>query len=105
MYKQILLTLDTSEFAERAIPHAVAAAKAFDASLCILSVVPVMNAEGEGANALAASIDWDTEVAHTEEYLAGIQQAFKAQGVEARIELRRGNVTEEILIFSEKIDE
>ncbi len=100
MYKRVLLTLDTSEFAERAIPHAVAVTTAFDADLCILSVVPVM----QGDDAAAANIDWDAEVAHIEEYLAGVQKALKDQGIDAEIELRRGNVTEEILIFSEKFE-
>ncbi len=99
MYKRVLLTLDTSEFAERALPHAVAVTTAFDAKLCILSVVPVM--QGDDA---AAKIDWDAEVAHTEEYLAGVQKALKAQDIDAEVELRRGNVTEEILLFSEKFE-
>ncbi len=102
MYERVLLTLDTSEFAERAIPHAVAISKAFGARLCILGVVPVL--DDLGADPLALKIDWDAEVAHTEEYLSGVQQALKADGVEAEVELRRGNVTEEILLFSTKLD-
>lgn len=39
MYKRILCTLDGSELAERALPHAVAVARAFDAALVLLRVV------------------------------------------------------------------
>ena len=39
MYKRILCTLDGSELAERALPHALAMAKAFSASLVVLRVV------------------------------------------------------------------
>ncbi len=102
MYKRILLTLDTSEFAERAIPHAVELAKAFNARLCALSVVPVIDAETTGDQPLG--IDWDREVAHTEEYLTGICKALACEGLELDIEIRRGNVTEEILLYSDKYE-
>lgn len=39
MYKKILCTLDGSELAEQALPHALAMAKAFDAELTLLRVV------------------------------------------------------------------
>lgn len=102
MYERILLTLDSSRLAESAIPHAVAVTKAFEASLCILSVVPVIPDEGAGGPAMAVA--WEVQVANIEEYLAGVEKALKSQGVEAQIEVRRGNVSEEILLFSEKFD-
>ena len=88
MYKRILLTLDTSEFAERAIPHAVELAKAFNAKLCALSVGPVIDNADAGEQPLG--IDWDREVAHTEEYLAGICKGLACEGCELDIEIRRG---------------
>lgn len=39
MYKRILVPLDTSEVAEAAIPHAIALAKALDASVTLLTVI------------------------------------------------------------------
>ncbi len=39
MYKKILCTLDGSELAEQALPHALAMAKAFDAEITLLRVV------------------------------------------------------------------
>jgi nucleotide-binding universal stress UspA family protein len=39
MYRKILLTLDGSELAERAIPHSRALAQAFDAAVVVLEVV------------------------------------------------------------------
>ena len=102
MYDRILLTLDSSLLAAKAIPHAVALTKAFQAHLCILSVVPVIPDEGAGGP--AAALAWEVQVASIEEYLAGVQQALKSQGVDAEIELRRGNVTEEVLHFSQKYE-
>lgn len=104
MYRRILLTLDTSGFAEAAIPHAVEMAKAFGSELCLLSVVPVIGAGEADVMGVAASMDWEAEVAHTEEYLGGVQQALKADGLEAETELRRGNVAEEIMIYAAKYE-
>jgi len=78
MYKRILLTLDTSGFAEVAIPHAIQMTNAFDAELCLLSVVPVIGVGEAQTMGLAATVEWEAEVAHTEEYLAGVQKALKA---------------------------
>jgi nucleotide-binding universal stress UspA family protein len=104
MYKRILLTLDTSGFAEVAIPHAVQMTNAFDAELCLLSVVPVIGVGEAQTMGLAATVEWEAEVAHTEEYLAGVQKALKADGINAEIELRRGNVAEEIMLFAVKCE-
>lgn len=100
MYDRILLTLDTSELAEQAMPHGVALARSFDAELYVLSVVPVEETD----SATASAIDWDREVAATEEYLSGIEKALRADDVKCHTELRRGNVAEEILEYSEKCE-
>jgi nucleotide-binding universal stress UspA family protein len=102
MYERILLTLDSSRLAEKAIPHAAALAKAFQARLCLLSVVPVIPDVGAGGPAMAVA--WEAQVDNMEEYLAGVQQALRLQDVDAEVELRRGNVTEEVLLFSHKFD-
>ena len=103
MYERILLTLDSSRLAEKAIPHAAALAKAFQARLCLLSVVPVISDVG-AAGGPAMAVAWEAQVDNIEEYLTGVQQALKLQDVDAEVELRRGNVTEEVLLFSHKFD-
>ncbi|MFP3903138.1 MAG: universal stress protein [Armatimonadota bacterium] len=100
MYNRILLTLDTSELAEQAVPHAVALARNFDAELYVLSVIPVLESDSPAT----AEMGWDSEIATTEEYLAGIENALSSEGLTCHTELRRGNVAEEILIFSEKCE-
>ncbi len=102
MYERVLLTLDTSEVAERAIDHAVAISKAFGACLCIISVVPVHDRDEEDDAAVMR--DWEGEVSNTEEYLQGVQTALAAQGIDAQLEIRRGDVAEEVLIFADKCD-
>lgn len=102
MYERVLLTLDTSEVAERAIDHAIAITKAFGAQLHIISVVPVHDRDEE--DEVAVSRDWDGEVGNTEDYLEGVRTALSAQDIDAEIEIRRGDVAEEVLIFAEKCD-
>jgi nucleotide-binding universal stress UspA family protein len=100
MYNRILLTLDTSELAEQAMPHGVELARAFDADLYVLSVVPVESTDA----ATAATVDWEREVAATDEYLSGIQKALCSDDLTCHTELRRGNVAEEILEYSDKCE-
>lgn len=95
MYKTIMLTLDRSGLAEQAIPHAVALAKSFGASLEVVSVVPL---PGSDATAVTgADIDWELEVATYEEYLSGVMARIADEGIPATSEIRRGNIAEEIL--------
>ncbi len=102
MYKQLLLTLDTSEVAEQAIDHAIAIVKAFDAQFHIISVVPVHDLDDEDDG--TAGRDWDGEISNTEDYLQSVQTALAAQSIDAELEIRRGDVAEEILIFAGKCD-
>ena len=60
MYEHILVTLDQSDLAEKALPHAVTIARAFDATLHLVSVVPVV--DPETMVAAGAAIDWDGQV-------------------------------------------
>lgn len=98
MYKRIILTLDSSPLAEQAIPHAVAVAKAFDASLEIVTVVPVV--QEDMLLAAGVTIDWELEVAHYEEYLKGVVTRIEEEGITVHSEVRRGDVAEEILRHS-----
>lgn len=101
MYKRILVTLDRSEFAEQALVHAVAVAKAFGSTIELLSVVPLPQAAGPDAGILF--IDWDGEVAECEAYLAGVVSRLTEEGLKAESEIRRGEVTEEILRHAEEM--
>lgn len=94
MYSRIVLTLDRSPLAEQSLPHAVALAKAFHAAVEVVSVVPVAEVEGP---AFGAHGDWEAEVAEYEEYLAGIVSRIRDEGLKVRSQIRRGEITEEIL--------
>ncbi len=95
MYKRILVTLDQSELAEKALPHAVAVAEAMDAQVDLVCVVPVVDDEAMGA--AGAAFDWQTAANAAQEYLHGICTRIQEDGLHCQATVRQGNITEEIL--------
>lgn len=102
MYKDILVTLDESALAERALPHAVALAKAFGATIHLVSVVPVLDAET--VLAAGVSIDWTSQVQSARDYMGGIRKRVMSEGVEAEWDVCQGDVAEEILRYCDQQD-
>ena len=102
MYKQILVTLDQSALAERALPHAVAIAKAFGATVHLVSVVPVLDAETMIAAGIA--VDWEGQTQTAREYMGGIRKRVMSDGVEAEWDVCQGDIAEEILRYCEQQD-
>lgn len=102
MYKRIMLTLDRSGLAEQALPHAVAMAKAFNAELALVMVVPVVVAEN--APEFGARVNWDEEVAQDQEYLRGIIARLEEGGLRVTSDLLRGDIAEEILRHAQDRD-
>ena len=97
MYKRILVTLDQSELAEQALPHAVAVAQHMDAVMELLSIVPVV--DDDMMRAAGAAFDWETQKQTAEEYLKGIQARVEADGVRCTTAVREGDVADEILRY------
>ncbi len=95
MYKRILVTLDQSELAERALPHAVAVAKAMTADIELVCVVPVV--DDEAMRAAGAGFDWQAEVQAAQEYVNGICTRVEKEGLTCQVIARQGDITEEIL--------
>ncbi|MCE5217377.1 universal stress protein [bacterium] len=102
MYKDILVTLDESALAERALPHAVALAKAFGATIHLVSVIPVLDAETMFA--AGVSIDWTAQVESARDYMGGIRKRVMGEGVEAEWDVCQGDVAEEILRYCDQQD-
>ena len=97
MYKRILVTLDESELAEQALPHAVAVAQHMDAVMELLSVVPAV--DDDLMRAAGAAFDWEAHKHVAEEYLQGIQARVEAEGIRCTIAVRQGDVADEILRY------
>ena len=100
MFERILVTLDTSELAEKALPHGIDLAKACGAELHLVCVVPVVNPEAmQGAG---VAVDWAQQVAHSREYMKGVRKEIMASGLEVEWDVCQGDITEEILRYCEQ---
>ncbi len=97
MYKRILVTLDQSELAEQALPHAVAIAKHMDAVVELLSVVPVL--DDELVQAVGSAFDWEAQKQVAEDYLQGIQARVADEGLRCTVAVRQGDVADEIIRY------
>ena len=97
MYKRVIVTLDQSELAEQALPHAVAIAKAMSAAVELLFVIPVIDIGL--MQAAGAAFDWETQKQIAEEYLGGIHARVAAEGVYCTTAIRQGDVADEILRY------
>ncbi len=83
-YKRILVPLDGSGWAERAIPYAADLARTHDAELALLHVYTPPFREFTDQLVLAAQENqMDALRQNVEQYLAGLRNGLRAQGVKA----------------------
>jgi nucleotide-binding universal stress UspA family protein len=102
MYGRLLVTLDGSALGEKAVPHAVALARAFGATLDLLRVVPLALPEGPSdAGAVSALAQEADEAAG---YLGSLRGELAAAGLDCRTSVRSGDVADEILRHAEEIE-
>ena len=109
-FRRILVPLDGSALAERAIPLATALAKKFESEVLLLRVLDIPEATAP-AQHLAVTVGWVREArahAHQEArtYLDECQQKIYRQGISVRALMRDRSAPEDILEVagSEKID-
>jgi nucleotide-binding universal stress UspA family protein len=102
MYNQILVPLDQSEFAERALVHAVELARVLGSTLHLVSVVPI----GDISAMLAAgvAVDVSAQLDSAREYMKGIRKRVIADGVEAEWDVCQGDIAEELLRYCQQQD-
>jgi nucleotide-binding universal stress UspA family protein len=108
VYRKILLTLDGSDVAREAVPHARELARALGAEITLLQVVDSVGhllaqtatVDPIAAGGVTADVAGQAVAAQrtaAQEYLAAVQQELRGAGVEAvRTEIREGRPTEEI---------
>ena len=94
MYKEILVPLDGSELAEAAVPHAIELAKAFNASVTLLSVVEPVGVHAQpGAigPVVSVTLNIEEEMDRIREYLHGVAERYKDYNVEIKKVVREGD--------------
>lgn len=111
MYKRILVPLDGSTFAEQALPHALEIARAADAELHLLTVVPTLDNQTMAVVDLypmyvyrSFMVDQSQEMerlqADLRAYLEQLCQRAASAGVRAEPVLRFGQPAEEIIGYA-----
>jgi nucleotide-binding universal stress UspA family protein len=107
-YKNIIVPLDASEFAEQALDQASELALAMNTTLHLVSIIspphtlPIhihIHKEGESQSLMRASLHQKEVERHTH-YLQQKADSFKEQGIRVQTDVASGHPAEEILRFS-----
>ena len=104
MYQEILVSLDGSELAEAALPHARALAKAFDARITLLSVLEPLEMypqQGLVGPVVSISMNVQEELANLKQYLDGVAANLTKEGIAVRTEVREGDPASAICDYAE----
>lgn len=105
MYERLLLALDGSPPSERAVPHAVALAKAFKSELHLIRVVPLAVPAGPAESAPVSAIAALTaEADEAAAYLTSVCAQLSAEGIACQISVRSGDVADEVLHQATEMD-
>jgi nucleotide-binding universal stress UspA family protein len=94
MIRRILVPLDGSPLAERALPHAAAVAQAFEAEIRLLRVLAP---ERRAGRAYVESADWRLRKSEALGYLSTLVVRLNERGLTAEARLAEGNIEEEII--------
>ena len=102
MYKKILVPLDGSELAKKALDQAEKLAKTFDAEIVLFQVVPFMPIYGSPELVTPLIVDEKQKEA-AEKYLVNLSEELKKKGFKATSVVRTGQqVAVEIIDFAKE---
>jgi nucleotide-binding universal stress UspA family protein len=103
MYKKILVPLDGSELAGKALEEAEKMAKSFDAEIVLFQVVPFMPIYGSPELVTPLIVDEKQKEA-VEKYLANLAEELKKKGLRVTATVRTGQqVAGEIIDFAKEV--
>jgi len=102
MYKKILIPLDGSELAKKALDHAEKLAKTFDAEIILFQVVPLMFIYGSADLVMSPIVDEKQKEA-AERSLINLAEEMKTRGHKVTAMVRTGQqVAVEIIDFAKE---
>ena len=102
MYKKILVPLDGSELAKRALGQAEKLAKTFDAELILFQVVPFIPIYGSPELVTPLIVD-EKQKEGAEKYLADLVEELKGKGLKVTATVKTGQqVAVEIIDFAKE---
>jgi nucleotide-binding universal stress UspA family protein len=98
MYRRILVALDGSTYAERAIPHAAALAERVGVTLTLLRVTPTPTGASGG------SVNTDADRREADRYLTALYKHLRAKGLQVHFQRGEGDPAELILAYAREQD-
>lgn len=102
MYKKILVPLDGSELAKKALPQAEKLANAFGSEITLFQVVPFMPIYGSPELVTPLIID-EKQKEVAERYLLGLAEELKQKGLKVSAAVKTGQqVAVEIIDFAKE---
>ncbi len=102
MYKHILVPLDGSDLAEKALPHATAMAHKFGSEITLLQVIPPVYAPVTPEMAVVQpTISMEELQAESARYLKTCQDKLRKEGLVVHQTVIDGPIAESILGFAE----
>jgi len=102
MYKRILVPLDGSELAKKALDHIEPLAKIFDAEIILFQVVPFMPIYGSPELVTPLIVD-EKQKESAEKYLTRLSEELKMRGFKVTTMVRMGHqVAVEIIDFAKE---
>jgi len=102
MFNRLLVPLDRSALAECVLPHVSAIAKAFDASILLLTVLEA--GESDEKQPSIDPLDWQIRKAEAEAYLQKIARQMQDAGLRVEAHVLEGKAEERIIEFAENQD-
>ena len=102
MYKRILIPLDGSELAKKALDHIEPFAKIFDAEIILFQVVPFMPIYGSPELVTPLIVD-EKQKESAEKYLANLSEELRKRGFKVTTMVRTGHqVAVEVIDFAKE---
>ena len=104
MYKKILVPLDGSDVARRALNEAEKLARCFDSEILLFQVVPFMPVYGSPELVTPLIVD-EKQKESAERYLGGVAHELKERGIKAATAVRTGQqVAVEIIDYAKETE-
>lgn len=102
MYKKILVPVDGSELARRALDHAEELAKTFDAEIILLQVISIIQVYGGPEVVTPLMVDQNQQEA-VQRYLSNLAEELRNRGLKVTPKVRMGlQVAAEIIDFAKE---
>lgn len=98
MFSRILVPLDGSKLAERALPHVRKMARVFDSEIRLLQVLD--SSPYQEAPQITEPLNWQIRKAQADLYLQGLSADLREEGLRADYAIREGKTAENIIDYA-----